>query len=170
MAEKWLPIPEWEGLYEVSDQGRVLSVRRKLIRKLQPDVHDAYLTVNLSRDGTVKKYFVHRLVLLTFVGPCPEGMESRHLNGKPDDNRLHNLKWDTRIANARDKYEHRTVYQHAIEQCPAGHDYNEANTYVYVNERGRSERHCRMCRRERMYLSTQRNVTRPGVRHGKKLA
>jgi hypothetical protein len=49
---------------------------------------------------------VHRLVLSAFAGPCPEGMEACHYNGNPADNRLCNLRWDTRKANHADKVRH----------------------------------------------------------------
>jgi hypothetical protein len=49
-----------------------------------------------------RKYYVHRLVLLAFVGPCPAGMQCCHENDKHDDNRLENLRWDTPKANSRD--------------------------------------------------------------------
>ena len=46
---------------------------------------------------------VHRLILKTFVGPCPDGMECRHLNGNPADNRLRNLCWGTHLENMQDR-------------------------------------------------------------------
>jgi DNA invertase Pin-like site-specific DNA recombinase len=51
---------------------------------------------------------VHQLVLLTFVGPLPEGQEVRHLNGDRSDNRLENLCYGTRKENANDAVEHGT--------------------------------------------------------------
>jgi len=50
--------------------------------------------------------FVHRMVLLAFVGPAPEGMKCRHLNGNPKDNRLENLCWGTSSENNRDIVRH----------------------------------------------------------------
>ena len=52
---------------------------------------------------------VHRLVLEAFVGPCPPGCETRHLNGNPADNRLCNLAWGTHRENAADKVRHGTA-------------------------------------------------------------
>jgi hypothetical protein len=149
VAEQWLPIPEWEGLYEVSDEGRVLSVRRQLLLKQRPD-DDGYLTVGLSRGGKQRRFFVHRLVLLTFDGPCPPGHESRHLNGRRGDNRRSNLEWATHLMNVSNKRAHGTEYQLNIATCPEGHDYTPENTYEWADPKtGRSERHCRRCRRER---------------------
>ena len=58
--------------------------------------------------GRGHKKHIHRLVLETFIGPCPKGMECRHLDGNPQNNNLSNLKWDTHINNMRDKKMHGT--------------------------------------------------------------
>lgn len=50
-----------------------------------------------------RRALVHRVVLEAFVGPCPDGMECRHLDGNPRNNRLENLKWGTPVENASDK-------------------------------------------------------------------
>lgn len=52
---------------------------------------------------------VHRLMLEAFVGPCPPGMECRHLNGVADDNRLENLCWGTHLENEMDRRRHGTM-------------------------------------------------------------
>ena len=135
----------WEGLYEVSSRGRVLSVRTQRLMKLQPQ--DGYLSVGLSRGGKQVRYMVHRLVLTAFDRPCPDGMESRHLNGVGVDNRRENLEWATHRVNISDKLVHGTQYYR--DQCPQGHDYTDANTYEFTRKDGRRERHCRQCRRER---------------------
>lgn len=64
--------------------------------------------VTLRRDGKSHDCLVHRLVLEAFVGPCPEGMECAHENGRPADNRLTNLRWATRVENSADKIRHGT--------------------------------------------------------------
>lgn len=51
-------------------------------------------------------YRVHHLVLRTFVGPCPEGMQCCHEDGNPSNNKLNNLRWDTPKANADDRKRH----------------------------------------------------------------
>jgi hypothetical protein len=61
------------------------------------------MIVNLSKGGQHSQIFVHRLVLLAFVGPCPAGHESRHLDGDPKNNRLTNLAWGTRLENMADR-------------------------------------------------------------------
>ena len=95
-GERWLPIPGYEDRYEVSDRGRVRSwVSRPSPRLLsQIRQNTGYVTVALSRGGFTEQQLIHRLVLLAFVGPCPDGMETRHLDGLRPNNRLTNLAYD----------------------------------------------------------------------------
>jgi hypothetical protein len=118
MVEAWKPIAGYEGLYEVSDQGRVRSCDRFVLVRRKHKIHQkplqgrflrqtknnhGYFTVALSRNCQPKTYSVHGLVLTAFVGPKPEGFECCHWNGDPTDNRLENLRWDTPKANGEDR-------------------------------------------------------------------
>ena len=67
-----------------------------------------HLKVRLRSAQRCAIKYVHRLMLETFVGPCPPGMECRHLNGDPTDNRLCNLVWGTHSENIKDMYRHGT--------------------------------------------------------------
>ena len=104
------PIPGFPD-YEITDDGRVWSCthwdrfrRLHAGRWLQLRAADAcgHLGVALFRNGHRKECKVHRLVLETFVGPCPAGMECCHKDGNPMNNRLDNLRWDTRQGNRKD--------------------------------------------------------------------
>jgi hypothetical protein len=105
--EIWKLVPEYEGKYEVSDQGRVRSFQRKpqgII--LRPGrMPSGHLSVALGRGNS---QCVHKLVLLAFVGTAPDTHECRHLNGDPADNRLENLCWGTRSENIKDAVRHGT--------------------------------------------------------------
>jgi hypothetical protein len=69
-----------------------------------------YVSVHLYRDGRRRTQSVGRLVLLTFVGPCPEGMEMCHFPDRDKlNNRLENLRWDAVVNNHKDKQLHGTV-------------------------------------------------------------
>lgn len=76
-----------------------------------------YQSVRIKGDIKFSWHLIHRLVLLHFIGPCPEGMECRHLDGDDTNNRLSNLKWGTPLENAADKKLHGTVYRVSGELC-----------------------------------------------------
>lgn len=99
------PIPNFPG-YLINLGERVWSEKRN--RWLEPHVNkvSGYLTVSLRRDGRSCLVNVHRLLLETFVGPCPEGMECRHLDGNRSNGSLDNLAWGTRQENANDRIRH----------------------------------------------------------------
>lgn len=122
VIEIWKDIPGYEGLYQASSWGRVRSMPRpshnrngptwlkgKLLSPGKAKRTD-HLHVNLRKNNAHKGFGVHRLVLMTFIGPCPEGMESCHFPDRdPSNNRLDNLRWGTRLDNGRDKSIHGTV-------------------------------------------------------------
>lgn len=116
MLESWKPVPDFPG-YDVSEQGRVRShwtfgkgthVDPFINRILkQASRHRGRLYVTLRRDGMPPvQTTVHRLVLFAFRGPCPDGMIACHNDGNHLNNRLDNLRWDTRKSNWADRRKH----------------------------------------------------------------
>lgn len=103
--ENWKDIKGFEGLYQVSDQGRVYSIRTGKILVQQPRRH-GYLAVFLY--GTEKRangrygkpYSVHRLVAEAFCKREEGQTEVNHLNEVKDDNRAENLEWCTHKENS----------------------------------------------------------------------
>jgi hypothetical protein len=104
--EEWRPVVGHPG-YEVSDRGRVRSVDRVVKtangerhykgQLLRPGPGNAgHLSVVL---GKRKTRMVHQIVLEAFVGPRPAGMDACHGIGGVKNNRLENLRWDTRTNN-----------------------------------------------------------------------
>lgn len=75
---------------------------------LKPIKRNGYLYYNLWKNNKGCQVGLHRLLLSTYVSPCPPGMECRHLNGNPADNRLENLAWGTRQENIQDAIKHGT--------------------------------------------------------------
>jgi hypothetical protein len=103
------PIPGYRG-YFITKTGNVWSGKSKGRWIKQHISPEGYRTVALIRNsGHQKTCRVHRLVLETFVSRCPEYMEACHNNGDPSDNRLENLRWDTRSANCIDAVKHGTA-------------------------------------------------------------
>ena len=118
MNEVWKAIPGFEGRYEASTTGCIRSLSRVNVcwnghsycniprkgRILNPSPLGKvpYYVVYLKKldEESGRAYYISRLILETFVGPCPEGMEACHY---PDpctnNNRLDNLMWGTRKEN-----------------------------------------------------------------------
>ena len=108
MSEKWLPVVGYEGLYEVSDEGRVRSLdrvssdgSRRKGRVLTPTGIN-HVHVTLSSRGVKRKPSVHRLVLEAFLGPPPAGAIGCHRDDDPRNNCLRNLYWGSHSQNYSD--------------------------------------------------------------------
>lgn len=108
----WKPVVGYEDHYEVSDDGQVrrigrvagATVGRVLKQKrLKPWGHRS---VQLQQYGEGRWLCVHRLVLEAHGGPCPDGMECRHLDGNSENNHVSNLKWGTHKENGQDMVRH----------------------------------------------------------------
>lgn len=108
MSEAWRPIPGYEGLYEVSDIGRVRSLGSRA-RVLKLISLNGYLKVNLSKEGKRRQEYVHRLLAEAFIrSPIPKHLEVCHGDGNRENNILHNIRLDTRRSNAQDRKAHGT--------------------------------------------------------------
>jgi hypothetical protein len=105
----WKPVPGYEKVYQVSNDGRVRSrervtlfkrgttmVRKKIAAKiLKPTVNaDGYHVAELWEEGERERVYLHILVLRAFVGEAPDGAVGRHIDGDLSNNRLDNLAWD----------------------------------------------------------------------------
>jgi hypothetical protein len=99
--EIWRPIKDFPD-YQVSNLGRVRSSKfgKERILKNSPTVK-GYLAVNLYRRGIRHFNLVHVLVLEAFVGPCPFGYQTGHLDNDKRNPRLDNLAWITQSENQR---------------------------------------------------------------------
>jgi DNA-binding transcriptional LysR family regulator len=115
-TERWLAVPGYEGFYEVSDFGRVRSLRRgnSLRRAPKMLVGEAqrygHIRVTLQRPGERPLHWqLHRLVLEAFVGSCPPEHECAHQDGDSKNNRLSNLRWMTHQENIHQREMHGTT-------------------------------------------------------------
>lgn len=105
--------------YSITQDGRVWSKPRQNVQGhnlrgkwLKPIIGSAgYLRVVLSINSQRYTCSIHHLLLETYVGQCPPGMECRHLNGIRTDNRLKNLCWGTHRENQLDRNRHGTTSQ-----------------------------------------------------------
>jgi len=105
MAERWLPMVDYEGWYDISDHGRVKRVRignnTFIGRILKPRPQKAgYLTIVVHKNSVRATYLIHRLVAAAFIGPCPDGKQVNHIDGDKTNNRRENLEYVTSSENA----------------------------------------------------------------------
>ena len=150
----WLPLVGYEGLYEISDDGRIRSLRQGREMNASPNVVSGHLRVNLTDNtGKTTTRTVHSLVLETFVGPRPLACEGRHLDDDPSNNSIGNLAWGTRRENMLDRVKNGIHNNTRKTHCPQDHEYTEENT-MWVNS-GRS-RACRICKSVRKKSLVQR--------------
>ena len=117
--ETWKDIPNYEGVYQVSNLGRIRSLDRYVtrgksgffkegqIQKLQNN-GNGYLYKQLKYKGNYKNFYIHRLVLMVFVGKRPDGMVICHKDGDITNNELSNLRYDTPLENNIDQFRHET--------------------------------------------------------------
>lgn len=103
-GERWLPVIGYEGIYEVSDHGRVRRIAKARGatpgRVLSPfKSRKGYLYVELWRGNESHRSAIHHLVLEAFANPRPDGCEVNHKNGDKTHNYLSNLEWLTSQGN-----------------------------------------------------------------------
>ena len=94
--EIWKDIIGYEGLYQVSDFGNIKN-KKGLI--LKPVCRKGYLSIGLYKNNIYKRFSIHRLVMLSFVGSSQ--LQVNHINGNKKDNRLCNLEYCTNSENIR---------------------------------------------------------------------
>ena len=128
MIEEWKPVVGFEESYKVSNHGRVKSLARivpvpphpnkkTLLQKVQEKILKPYICKNsyhhvtLYKNGRGYNRSIHRLVLQSFVGIPEEGKECCHNDGNGLNNKIDNLRWDTRTNNNLDTVKHGNHYK-----------------------------------------------------------
>lgn len=124
-SRRWRKLPN-DGRYLVSDDGLVARLLAPRFKRGRVGAHIRYSVGGRDR-------YAHRLVLETFVGPCPEGMQCRHLDGVGTNNDVANLRWGTASENRRDDWGPGRVRRRAVapgrrvtqprRRCRCGHVY-----------------------------------------------
>jgi hypothetical protein len=109
ITEIWKDIKGYEGLYQVSNYGRIKSLKFGKEKILKTIKHkNKYIYINLYKNYKTKAFEVHRLVLEAFIGLCPQGMDGCHNDNDTENNFIGNLRWDTFKNNMKDKIKHNT--------------------------------------------------------------
>lgn len=106
-AEEWRDIPGYEGIYQVSNLGKVRSLTRKVWNYTKPGrilkphkKPNGYFYVGLRNGNMSEKHaYIHRIVAMVFI-PNPDNLpEVNHKNFDKSDNRVENLEWTTSQGN-----------------------------------------------------------------------
>lgn len=108
IQEEWKDIPGFNGRYQASTLGRIKAVghprriNHTFVMKPQKRGDHGYLGIGLynAPANTLKSYFIHLLILLTFVGPRPAKAQGNHINLDKHDNRICNLEYATPAENS----------------------------------------------------------------------
>lgn len=172
LPEEWRPVPGYEGVYDVSDHGRVRSRDREVIyssgvvrthrgKILKPKISsNGYRQVGLWKDRKVRWHGVHRLVSSAFIGDCPTGFHVCHEDGDRANNHAANLRIASPKENNADKVKHGTsprdlvrlgIHHEAVKtHCPRGHVLSSPNLVLCALRRGK--RSCLACSRARNYV------------------
>lgn len=159
-GERWLPVVGYEGLYEVSDQGRVRSLDRvdsvgrsltgRVLRPALLGGQSKYWAIGLSRAGQTKQRAIHHLVAESFIGPRPDDATVvRHLDDDRSNNTPGNLAYGTHSDNRIDSVRNGTHWIAGRTHCARGHEYVGGNL-TYRSDRGNTYRVCESCRLARV--------------------
>jgi len=112
VTEIWKVVRGWER-YQVSNLGRIKITHRlgrwgniikkdRILKLLK--AQDGYYSVILHNGDKNLDYRLHRLILETFIGPCPNGHQGLHKDDNKVNNRLDNLYWGTKEQNIEDAH------------------------------------------------------------------
>lgn len=97
MTEIWKDIPNYEGLYQVSNFGNVRNIKSNRIKTIYE--HNGYFKVSLCKNSKQLNYFVHRLVAEAFIDNPNNLPQVNHKDETRDNNSIDNLEWCTNEYN-----------------------------------------------------------------------
>lgn len=137
MQEIWKSIEGYEGLYEVSNYGRIRSYHNnkhglREIPKIIIGLDSTYKTIALSKDGKKESRTIHSLVAETFLDNPNQLKEVNHKDGNKWNNRVDNLEWITHADNMKHASTH-----HLFGQCKKVYCIEDDKTYDSITEFGK---------------------------------
>ena len=162
--EKWLDVVGYEGLYQVSNFGRVKSLPRETTsgRVLKPHINkrNGYVYITLSRENKQEEKRVHILVANAFIGANQEGLQVNHKDGNKTNNNVTNLEYCTQSENMKHAYavgleKPRGLKVIDLDTLAVFSTATEASRVV-VGKNGGGEMVARVCRGERSHYRNHR--------------
>lgn len=98
MEEIWKDIKGYEGYYQVSNLGRVQSIKKRKIFRNNKNSR-GYIVVTLTKNNIERSFAVHRLVAQTFINNPDNLPQVNHIDGNKQNNKVENLEWCTQKEN-----------------------------------------------------------------------
>ena len=173
--EIWLPIPNYEGLYEISNYGRVKSFlsppKKNKVNiplkegKIINPFYDKkkYLKLHLTKNKNPKTFLVHRLVMLAFVGESKLAVD--HIDGNKENNHLSNLRYCTNRENSIYHYEKKSDKSSTKVGVSYNKQHRKWRSYIIINRKQihlgyfNSEEEA-----EKKYLEAKENIVNLGIK------
>lgn len=140
MDEVWKDIKAYEGLYQVSNLGRVRCLKGKSERILkQRKDRNGYIKIHLSKHGKRKYTTLHRLIAQAFI-PNPENKpQVNHIDGTKHNNCLDNLEWVTQKENMQHAEINNLIPTHGREYSIRVCDLTTGEELYFINTRSESK-------------------------------
>ena len=158
MIEFWKEIEGYEGLYWVSNKGRVKNKENRLLNGTLNS--HGYLVVGLSKNGESKKASIHRLVAMMFIPNRNKSVNSdvHHIDGNPLNNNINNLMWCTRKYNNSEPVRIDRATKNVVDVIKEIKAINPKVTYIggYKNVTTKCSWFCNVCRNK--WLITPNNL------------
>lgn len=174
LLTEFRPVPGFESTHEVNGLGVVWSKPRRITRangtsmtlggrflKPTPD-RRGYLYMNIQDGGRRRRWYVHQLVAAAFIGPRPGDLHVLHNNGRNQDNRPSNLRYDTNAENMRDRVRHGAHHYASRDHCSSGHEYTAESTRIRIRN-GRESRVCLPCKRSNANMHRRLRQESPDI-------
>lgn len=168
LMESWKDIQGYEGLYQVSNLGRIKSLERVVANNknggvrtveekiLTPtDNGNGYKLVGLNKNRHRKNHYVHRLVAVAFVSNPTQAEYVNHIDYNRENNKANNLEWCTQKENIQHSIEHLRKPHRTSRQTNTGHK------YIYL--RNDKYRVCVPNKKERRFNTLEKALDYRGV-------
>lgn len=102
MIESWKDIKGYNGIYQISSFGNVRNISKssfKMLKIYDNNNGNGYKFISLQKNKVPKSFYIHRLVLIAFIGNPPDDYEANHKDGIKSNNSLNNLEWVSKSEN-----------------------------------------------------------------------
>ena len=141
--EEWKPIKDYEGLYEVSNLGRVKSLnykrtgKEKILKNIE--CRNGYLAVSLTKLGKQKVFYIHKLVAEAFI-PNPDNLpQVNHIDGNKKNNKVSNLEWCDNAYNQKHAWDNNLQSIRHARNCKLSQEQADFIRQEYLNGSSISE-------------------------------